>query len=50
MILFGLLAGVMVMLIRIYGRYPDGVMFGVLFANLFAPLLDMIKPKPFGAR
>lgn len=50
MILFGLLAGVMVMIIRIYGRYPDGVMFAVLFANLFAPLLDMIKPKPFGAR
>jgi electron transport complex protein RnfD len=50
MILFGLLAGVMVMLIRVYGRYPDGVMFAVLFANLFAPLLDMIRPKPFGAR
>lgn len=50
MVLFGALGGVMVMLIRIYGIYPDGVMFGVLFANLFAPLLDMIKPKPFGAR
>lgn len=50
MLVFGILAGVMVMLIRIYGRYPDGVMFAVLFANLFAPLLDMIKPKPFGAR
>jgi electron transport complex protein RnfD len=50
MVLFGVLAGVMVMIIRIYGMYPDGVMFAVLFANLFAPLLDMIKPKPFGAR
>jgi len=50
MVLFGALAGVMVMLIRVYGIYTDGVMFAVLFANLFSPLLDMIKPKPFGAR
>jgi electron transport complex protein RnfD len=50
MVLFGALAGVMVMLIRVYGVYTDGVMFAVLFANLFSPLLDMFKPKPFGAR
>lgn len=50
MILFGVLAGAMVVIIRVYGIYPDGVVFAVLLANLFTPLIDMIKPKPFGAR
>jgi electron transport complex protein RnfD len=50
MVLFGLLAGVMVVIIRVYGIYPDGVPFAILLANLFSPLFDLIKPKPFGAR
>ncbi|MGE4299234.1 MAG: RnfABCDGE type electron transport complex subunit D [Desulfovibrionaceae bacterium] len=50
MLVYGLLAGVLVMLIRIYGIYPDGVPFAVLLANLMTPLIDMIRPKPFGAR
>lgn len=50
MLIFGLLAGAMVIIIRVYGIYPDGVVFAVLLANLFSPLLDLIKPKPFGAR
>ncbi|MFP4071235.1 MAG: RnfABCDGE type electron transport complex subunit D [Desulfovibrionales bacterium] len=50
MLLYGLLGGVMVVIIRIYGIYPDGVPFAVLLANLFAFLLDQIRPKPFGAR
>lgn len=47
-ILFGLIAGAMVIVIRIYGVYPDGVPFAILLANLFTPLLDRIRPKPFG--
>lgn len=50
MLLFGLMAGAMVIIIRVYGIYPDGVPFAILLANLFMPLLEMIKPKPFGAR
>lgn len=50
MIVYGLLGGAMVIIIRVYGIYPDGVVFAVLLANLFTPLLDLIKPKPFGAR
>lgn len=47
-ILFGLMAGTMVIVIRVYGIYPDGVPFAILLANLFTPLLDRIRPKPFG--
>ena len=47
---FGLMAGFLIILIRTYGQYPDGVLFAVLLANMITPLCDMIKPKPFGAR
>jgi electron transport complex protein RnfD len=50
MVIFGLLAGGMVVTIRVYGMYPDGVPFAILLANMTSPLLDMIRPKPFGAR
>ncbi|WP_027184772.1 RnfABCDGE type electron transport complex subunit D [Desulfovibrio inopinatus] len=50
MILYGLLGGVLTVIIRVYGKYPDGVVFAVLLANLFAPLIERIRPKPFGAR
>ncbi|MGE4421281.1 MAG: RnfABCDGE type electron transport complex subunit D [Pseudodesulfovibrio sp.] len=47
-VLFGLMAGAMVIIIRVYGMYPDGVPFAILLTNLFTPLLDRIRPKPFG--
>ena len=47
-LIFGILAGAMVIIIRVYGIYPDGVPFAILLANLFTPLLDRIRPKPFG--
>ena len=47
-LLYGLLGGAMVIVIRVYGIYPDGVPFAILLANLFTPLLDRIRPKPFG--
>lgn len=49
-LVYGLVGGLLVVLIRTYGKYPDGVMFAVLLANMVSPLVDMIKPKPFGAR
>ena len=48
MILFGLLAGALTVLIRIYGIYPDGAPFAILVANLTTPLLDLIRPAPYG--
>jgi len=40
---YGLLVGVMVIVIRVgNGHHPDGVMFAILFANIFAPLIDYL--------
>lgn len=50
MLIFGFFGGVLVIIIRTYGIYPDGACFAVLLANLCTPLFDMIKPKPFGGR
>jgi len=39
--LFGALIGVMTMLIRVVNpAFPEGMMLAILFANLFAPLID----------
>jgi Na+-transporting NADH:ubiquinone oxidoreductase subunit B len=38
---FGALIGVMVILIRVVNpAFPEGMMLAILFANLFAPLID----------
>ncbi len=38
---YGLLIGVMVVLIRVVNpAYPEGMMLAILFANLFSPLID----------
>lgn len=49
MLLFGLFAGVMTILIRVYGIYPDGVPFAILLADLCTPLFERIRPKAFGS-
>jgi len=39
--IFGLLIGVMTVLIRVANpAYPEGIMLAILFANVFAPLID----------
>jgi Na+-translocating ferredoxin:NAD+ oxidoreductase subunit D len=48
--LYGILAGVLLMLIRGYSKHVDGIVYAVLLANLCAPLLDMIKPKVKGEK
>lgn len=48
--LYGVLAGVLLMLIRGYSKHVDGIVFAVLLVNLCFPLLDMIKPKVKGAK
>ncbi|MGI9536522.1 MAG: RnfABCDGE type electron transport complex subunit D [Desulfocapsaceae bacterium] len=47
--LYGLLAGILLILIRGYSNHIDGIAYTVLLANLCAPLLDMIKPRTKGA-
>jgi electron transport complex protein RnfD len=48
MLIFGLLAGVMTVLVRNIGAYVDGVPFSILLMNLANPLLDKIRPKAIG--
>nr|WP_321257247.1 RnfABCDGE type electron transport complex subunit D [uncultured Pseudodesulfovibrio sp.] len=50
MLLFGIITGVMIVIIRVYGIYPDGVPFAILLANLLTPVLERIRPRPFGKR
>ena len=42
--------GLLTMLIRLKGGYPEGVMFAILIMNCFAPLIDRsFKSEVFGA-
>ncbi len=48
-IYFGIGCGVITMLIRIFGGYPEGVCYSILIMNAVTPLLDRLTvPKRFG--
>jgi len=50
-LLFGFGVGVLTVLIRSFGNYPDGVAFAVLLMNLCVPLIDYYtKPTVFGRK
>ena len=41
--------GIITYIIRVYGGYPDGVAFAVIFMNICVPLIDMYsQPRVFG--
>lgn len=49
MLLYGVGIGVITVIIRVYGSYPEGVSFAILIMNAFVPLINMtMKPKRFG--
>jgi Na+-translocating ferredoxin:NAD+ oxidoreductase subunit D len=49
MIIYGIGIGVLTVIIRVYGVYPEGVSFAILIMNAFVPLMNAyIKPKNFG--
>jgi len=49
MLIFGAGCGVLTMLIRMWGGYPEGVSFAILIMNAFTPLINRsIKPRRFG--
>jgi electron transport complex protein RnfD len=42
---------VVTMLIRVFGEYPEGVMYSILLMNAVTPLIDRFcKPVPTGGR
>ena len=49
--LFGVGCGLLTMLIRQFGSYPEGCSFAILVMNSLTPLISRYtQPKPFGAR
>ena len=49
MLIFGIGCGVITVLIRLFGGYPEGVAFSILLMNAATPLIDRYTaPKKFG--
>jgi len=48
MMLFGFLAGVTTMIIRMWGADPDGTFYAILIMNAATPLFNYLKPKAYG--
>ena len=48
MIIYGLLGGLITVLIRNIGAFMDGTVFAILLINVANPLLDKIKPRAMG--
>ena len=49
MIIFGVGIGIITILIREFGAYPEGISFAILIMNATVPLINMFcKPKRFG--
>jgi H+/Na+-translocating ferredoxin:NAD+ oxidoreductase subunit D len=48
-VVFGIGCGIITCVIRIWGNYPEGVSFAILFMNSLVPLIDRFaSKKPFG--
>lgn len=49
--IYGVAIGVLTVLIRTFGSYPEGVSFAILIMNCFTPLINKyVKPKRFGEK
>jgi electron transport complex protein RnfD len=50
-VIFAFGCGVLTSVIRIWGNYPEGVSFAILFMNALVPLIDKwSRTLPFGHR
>ncbi len=46
---YGALIGLLVVVIRIWGGLPEGVMYAILLANAVSPHIDnVIRPRVYG--
>jgi electron transport complex protein RnfD len=43
--IFGVMCGIIVVVIRKYGGYPEGVTYAILFMNCVSPLIDRYSKK-----
>jgi len=47
--IYGLLIGLLIVIIRLWGGMPEGVMYAILFANAVSPHIDRwTQPRPYG--
>ena len=48
-LIYGVAIGVLTVVIRNWGAYPEGMSFAILIMNAFTPLINTyVKPKRFG--
>ena len=47
-VIFGIGAGLVTILIRKFGNYPEGVTYGILFMNVLTPFLNRLIQKKYG--
>ncbi len=49
MLIYGVCIGLLTVIIRLFGAYPEGMSFAILIMNAFTPLINTyVKPKRFG--
>ncbi len=49
MLIYGVSIGLLTVVIRLFGAYPEGMSFAILIMNAFTPLINnYCKPKRFG--
>ena len=49
MLIYGVCIGLLTVIIRLFGAYPEGMSFAILIMNAFTPLINTYcKPKRFG--
>jgi electron transport complex protein RnfD len=48
MLIYGIVGGIVTVLIRNIGVYADGVLYAILVINLIQPLVDKIRPQAVG--
>jgi len=48
-LIYGVCIGLLTIIIRNWGAYPEGMSFAILIMNAFTPLINSyVKPKRFG--
>lgn len=49
-IIFGCGIGLLTIIIRRYGSYPEGMSFAILIMNALVPLINKIQPRHYGSK
>jgi electron transport complex protein RnfD len=48
MLAFGFLAGILTMILRMWGADPDGTFYAILVMNAATPLFNALGPRAYG--